>query len=152
MSITARHKKPGAFRLLVTSMETTPPERREKIMNAIQADDPELAAHLQKSLFSFAEFSTLGDLALAEIIGEFQNEMRTVALALYKCKDEALVAKFLRNMAASTAAGYKEAAEELKEVKVREQVSAQFRMIAKARELEKNARLKLKSLSGNYPI
>ena len=107
MSLIARHKKPGGFRKLVNSLETTVVEKRVKIHEALRAEDPDFIAEIEQSIFNFEEFIEMDDLIVCEVVGALSKEMRTLALALYKSPDERLVQKFFKNM--RKAAGTEEA-------------------------------------------
>lgn len=150
MSTTARHKRPGGFRKLVQSLETTPPERRTKIIAALRAEDPGLAVHAEESIFTFEEFITVPDMTLCELMDAFKAESRILALALYHT-DVKLVERFKKNMPAPVAREYREWEESLEKVADNERTSAQYRIITKAREMEYAAKITLKKLHGNYP-
>ena len=149
MSTTARHKRKGGFRKLVQSLETTTPDKRGHILDVMKKEDPEFVEEVERCLFQFDEFLNLKDLVIAELAGEFLNEPKTLALALYKMEGP-LAEKFYKNMNAKLTMAVKEAASMLSDVKVREQVSARFRMISKARELEAASRFILKKYSEKY--
>lgn len=149
MSTTARHKRKGGFRKLVQSLETTTPDKRGHILDVMKKEDPEFVEEVERCLFQFDEFLNLKDLVIAELAGEFLNEPKTLALALYKMEGP-LAEKFYKNMNAKLTMAVKEAASMLSDVKVREQVSARFRMITKARELEAASRFILKKYSEKY--
>ena len=150
MSITARHKKPGAFRKLVNSLETTPSDRRQKILDALKAEDKELAQHAEKSLFYFEDFLTTSNEMIGEICEAMKSEMRVMATALHG-RGEAMIKKFTDNMQHPVRYEFDQQTEALKGVLGREQMSAQFRIIAKAREIEDRASITLKKYSGSYP-
>ncbi len=149
MSTTARHKRKGGFRKLVQSLETTTPDKRGHILDVMKKEDPEFVEEVERCLFQFDEFLNLKDLVIAELAGEFLSEPKTLALALYKMEGP-LAEKFYKNMNAKLTMAVKEAASMLSDVKVREQVSARFRMITKARELEAASRFILKKYSEKY--
>jgi flagellar motor switch protein FliG len=151
MSITARHKKPGGFKKLVNSLETTAPDRQNKILEAMRAEDPDFVDEVERCLFKFEEFSLVQDLVMAEIIEGMKAEPRTLALALFKCPDTVLVEKFKKNMRPPIAFEVKEVTEGLTQVLQREQISSRYRIIAKARELESQRKITLKKYSQKYP-
>jgi len=150
MSLTARHKKPGGFRKLVNSLETTPEEKRKKILDAMRKEDPDFVAEVENCLFSFQEFAAIDDLTICEIISSLNPiDMRSLALALHKA-DEKLLGKFTKNMLPAKMRGFKEETELLKEVKKSEQDGSRFRIIGKARELEAQNVIKLKRYSQHF--
>ena len=150
MSITARHKKPGGFKKLVNSLETTVLEKRTSILEAMRKEDPDFVSEVEQCIFNFEEFININDLVVAEIIAAFQKEMKTVAVALYKCSDKALLEKFTKNMIAPAMRAMREEQETLEQVRLNEQVGARFRIIAKARELEQRGSFQLKRYSQVY--
>lgn len=150
MSITLRHKKPGAFRKLVLSLETTPADRRKKILESFRAEDAMFADHAEQSLFEFKDFATTNELVLCEVVDAMKNEMRTLALAL-KNGPADLVGKFTRVMRPQQAYDFKEYTEGMASVLSREQVAAQFRVISKARDMEEAGKFTLKNYVGPYP-
>ena len=150
MSITARHKRPGAFKKLVQSLETTPPDRRQKIMTALASEDAELAMHAETSIFKFEEFENVPDPLLAEVLVMLKNEPRTLAMAL-SSTDKKLVEKFTANMTPPLRSEFKQLDGEFEKITESERRAARFRVITKARELENGGRHMLKKYSGNYP-
>jgi flagellar motor switch protein FliG len=150
MSITARHKKPGAFRKLVNSLETTPSDRRQKILDALKAEDKELAQHAEKSLFYFEDFLTTSDEMIREICQAMKSEMRVMAVAL-NGRGDSMIRKFTENMQHAEKYEFEQQTEAIKGILGREQMSAQFRIIAKAREIEDRESITLKKYSGSYP-
>ena len=150
MSLTARHKKPGGFRKLVNSLEVTPADKREKILEAMRKEDPDFVAEVEQCLFSFDEFVTTPEPVLCEILHSMENEARTFALALYKNSNQALVDKFMKCMLPKQAFECKELSKELDKVLVREQLGSQFRIIEKARQLEQGGKFVLKKYSKVY--
>lgn len=148
--MTARHKRPGAFKKLVQSLEVTPPERRQKIIAALASEDAELAVHAESSLFKFEEFEKVPDPIVTEVLTALQNEPRTLAMALAGV-EQALCDKFIANMSPVLRSEYKGLAAEFAGIGPRERQAARFRVIAKAREIEEGGRFMLKRYSGSYP-
>ncbi|MBI3542037.1 MAG: hypothetical protein HY075_02000 [Deltaproteobacteria bacterium] len=150
MSVTDRHKKPGCFRKLVNSLESTAPDRRVKIIESFKAEDPEFARYAEESVFKFEDFLNTPDNVMCELMDGMKSDMRTLAMALYHAP-ESMLAKFTKNMPTPQQQTFKEQSEEFQKVLAREQMAAQFRVVAKARELEDHGKLKLKKYLGNYP-
>ena len=150
MGITDRHKKPGGFKKLVHSLETTGREKREKIIELMRREDPDFTAEVEKCLFQFEEFKGTNESILAEITSHL-TEMRTLAFALHKYDDKLLV-KFNRCLSPSQRYALKEAIEGLSEEKILrvQQISAQFKIIEKARQLEGSSNFVLKKYSEAY--
>lgn len=152
MGMTDRHKKQGGFKKLVNSLETTSHDKRVKILEAMAQEDPAFIDEVQKSIFEFSEFAKISDMAICELVCAFSEEMKTIALALYRLEDQALIDKFLRNMPPREMSAYRSAHENLTSVLGRERTSAQFRIINKARELEAQNKFTLKRYSSKYHI
>lgn len=150
MSLTARHKKPGGFRKLVNSLETTPPERRLKILEAMRKEDPDFVAEAESCIFTFEDFEKINDLIVCEIVGALNKEMRTFALALFKCEADPIHAKFTKNMNPREMFEFRDWTENLKDVKTYERTAARYRIIEKAREMEQRRVFTLKKYSGTY--
>ncbi len=150
MSLTARHKKPGAFRKLVNSLEITPQDRRAKILNAMRVEDPDFVTAVEKCLFEFAEFKNLNEMILADVVYAMKDDMRSVAIALYKCKDEELLGKFVKSMLPAQGSAFKEELSMLTAITVGQQKGAQFKVIEKARELQENGVVTIKEYAPQY--
>lgn len=149
MSTVARHKRPGGFRKLVNALETTAPEKREKILETMRREDPDFIAEVENSIFEFDEFLNMNDMLLGEVIDAMKAEPRSIALALYHA-DQTLVDKFTKNMKPPQAYEFKELSGALSNVLERERTSARYRIIAKARELEGRGSFMLKKYSPAY--
>ncbi len=150
MSLIARHKKPGAFRKLVNSLEITPQDRRTKILNAMRAEDPDFVTAVEKCLFEFSEFKNLSEMILADVVYAMKDDMRSVAIALYKCKDEELLNKFMKSMLPAQGSAFKEEMSMLTAITVGQQKGAQFKVIEKARELQENGVVTIKEYAPQY--
>ena len=150
MSTIDRHKKPGGFRKLVNSLETTPPERRRKIMELMAAEDPDFIKEVEECIFEFEEFAMIDDMVIAEILHHFKGEMKCVALALFRCKDENLLKKFMRNMTGATGGRFGEETGMLGDVTLGQQMGARYRMIEKSRELQVKLVVTIKKYNPKY--
>jgi flagellar motor switch protein FliG len=143
MSLTARHKKPGAFQKLVNSLEMTSPERRDKIMGPMAAEDPVFMERVKKSMLTFDELTALSDAVLMEVVHKLGN-MQYLALALYKLERQDVVDKFLRCVPAKLMAEYKNYSEELAQVTKGQREGAQFKLVEAARAVEASMGIKIK--------
>src|SRR5690606_10184112 len=69
MSVYARYKKdPEGFRRLVELLETTPKEKRDRMVEVGMQEDAEFTRRALSFIITFAEITTLPDLELGEII------------------------------------------------------------------------------------
>lgn len=150
MSITARHKKPGGFRKLVNSLELTPEDKREKILETFRQEDPEFVAEVTKCIFSFEEFKLLNAMIVTDVVVAMKPEMRTLAVALYKCKDHELLGHFQACMPSAQAAAFRDETGMLAGITVGEQKGARYRVIEKARELQNSGVVMIKKYSPLY--
>ena len=144
MSLVARHKKPGAFEKLVQSLEITSPEKREKIMATLDAEDPVFMDRVRKSMLSFNELKALSEGVIMEIFF-LMGKMEYLALALYKWDDKELVEKFLKCIPPKQMAEYKEAVEGLGQVTKGRREGAQFKLVEVARQLQMEKGIKIKA-------
>ena len=128
----------------------TVPDRRESILRSIRSEDPEFAIEVEKCIFEFEEFLQINDMILTDIIFGMKDDMRSVAIALYKCKDENLLAKFVKNMLPAQGAAFRDETNLLDKITVGQQRGARFKVIEKARELEHAGTIQLKKYSPNY--
>jgi flagellar motor switch protein FliG len=151
MSLVERHKKPGGFKKLVQSLELTPHDRRGKIIEAMRREDPEFIAEVEKCIFEFEEFKNIPDMVITDIVYTLRNDMRSLAVALYKCKDPELYEKFSKNMLTAQGALFKDEIKMLEAITVGVQKGARFKVIAKARELQDAGVIALKKYSSIYP-
>lgn len=149
MSLIDRHKKPGGFKKLVNSLETTAPDKRKKIMDAMRAESFEFINDVEECLFAFDEFEKLEDMVMCEFIYT-QTEFKTLALALHKHANQALVEKFKKNMNHKQLVQIKEQESLLNQITTGEQMAAQFKLIGKARELEKLGKMMIKKYNPKY--
>lgn len=143
MSLTARHKKPGAFEKLVQSLEITSPEKREKIIVSLEADDPVFMDRVKRSMMSFTDLKDLKIEILMEVVYAV-GKMEYLALALYKLEDQELVDKFLKCIPPKQMPAYKEAVENLAQVTKGQREGAQFKLIEAARKVESEKALRIK--------
>lgn len=149
MGILDRHKKPGGFRNLVNSLEMTPPDKRQKIIESMIAEDPLFMNDVMMCIFKFEEFEKIQDMVMSEILF-VMKEFKTLAVALYKAP-EALATKFTKNMAPSQTMQYREEVSMINQIKVSEQMGARFKIIEIARKLQQEGKFILKPYNSNYP-
>ena len=143
MSLTARHKKPGAFEKLVQSLEITSPEKRAKIIAALEADDPVFMDRVKRSMLAFPELKALKVEILMEVVYAV-GKMEYLALALYKLEDKELVDKFLKCIPPKEMLAYKEAVEGLDKVTQGQREGAQFKIVEASRKVEYDKHIKIK--------
>ena len=149
MGILDRHKKPGGFRKLVNSIEVTPPEKRNMILDTMLAEDPIFISDVLRCVFKFEEFDQINDMAICELLYHFK-EFKTLAVALHKAP-EPLVNKFKKNMAAPQAIQFREEVSMVSQIKVSEQLGARYKIIELARALQVEGKFILKPYDSKYP-
>lgn len=149
MSSINRHKKPGGFYKFVLFMETLDTEKRKKIFDFMREEDPIFVAAAEKHIFHWDEFEKLDPMVACEIVSEIKD-IGTLAMALHKCTNEALAKKFIANIPPAKQIKFKQEAEMLGQITVRQQTSARMKMIETARELERQGKITLKYCPKTY--
>ena len=144
MSLVARHKKPGAFEKLVNSLEITSPEKRDKIMETLEAEDPVFMERVKKSMLTFGELKVLPEGIIMEVL-YLLDKMEYLALALYKLDDKELVDKFMRCIPSKQMIAYRDAVEGLGQVTKGRREGAQFKIVEAARKLQSEKSMKIKA-------
>lgn len=150
MGLLDRHKKPGGFRRLVNEMETTPPSKRDKLLEMLKAEDFGFIEDVQRCIFKFEEFVNVDDLVMCEIVFTLAKEPKTMAVALYHASED-LAKKFKKNLSHPQLMGLREEESMLSQVTVAQQMSSRFRIIEKARALQNEGRIVLKPYDSKYP-
>jgi len=119
-------------------------------LEAMRTEDPDFVLEVESCIFEFDEFLKIDDAILAEVTAAL-TEMRTLAFALYNASEE-ITTKFKRCLKPAQQYQLKEATEMLGSEKVvrAQQISAQFKIIEKAREIEPARRFVLKKYSQSY--
>ncbi len=144
MSNIARHKKPGGFESLVSFLETTPREKREKLLESLAAEDAEFMHRVKESVMGFEELESVRDDILMEVTYELGEKMQVLALALYKLENEKFVEKFKRCLAPKQMASYKEAVASLNQVTKSQREGAQLKLVEIMRKIDTAKGLNLK--------
>lgn len=142
MSVFSRYKRqPGGFRALVSLWETTPIERRKKMMDVGMAEDPGYTMEILKYMLTFEDILGLPEPELAELVAEAQP--RTIAFAIAKAAPE-VKERFIRCAKPPISTEIKDFLDA--EVMLREVGGAQLKLIEKARELEGRGLIKTKRI------
>lgn len=148
MSNLTRHKKPNGFYKLVTFLETLPKDKRSELLSHMKEEDAQFAETAEKYIFNFEEFVNLSDEIMCEIVHTL--DLPNLAVALYKCSDEKLVDKFVKNIPRQKQITYKNEVDMLGSITVARQFTARIRIIETARELEDTKNLKIKPCPRTY--
>ena len=80
---------------LIEILRSLDKAQRGPMLEALEAEDPELAGKLAESLYKFEDLSTTEDRVIQKILG--QVESSTLATALFKV-DDAILQKVLKNL------------------------------------------------------
>ena len=144
MSVYGRYKKSGmdGFRNLVSLLETTPLERRQRMIDVGMLEDPEYTQQALQLMMNFADVLSLGDLELAELLN--QVPIRILATAIHPLSDE-VKARFLRYAPRKKQADLKLLLEGGQPA-LGLVGGAQLQMVGHLRELEKNGVIRLKRI------
>jgi flagellar motor switch protein FliG len=142
MSMFSRYKRdPNGLRNLVELWESTPRERREKLIAAGMTEDPEYVSRAMQYMMSFEDVLGMNESELAELLGDAHP--RTVAAAIAKAPKDTQ-ARFLTS-ALPRMMG--EIRDQLgSEFELREVGGAQLKLVQAARKLERTGLLKVKRI------
>ena len=143
MGVYARYKKDGAdgLRALVTLLETTPKDRRDRMIQVGMDEDPLYTEKALSFILTFEDILNLPDLELAEVVAKAPPRMMAFAIALLP---EETQIRFLRNAQGPVLSEIRQYVEV--KVGLREAGGAQLKVIATARELEKAGYVRTKKL------
>ena len=142
MGVFTRFKRgPEGFRALVELWESTPVERRQRMIDIGREEDPHFTEKALQYLMTFDDILKMPDPELAEVIATAPG--RIIAMAVRELPDETKK-KFLQ-------CSLPAAREEIKtylEMKVglREIGGAQLKLVEYARKLEKEGKIKTKRI------
>lgn len=145
MSVYSRFKRdPSGFRQLVELLESTPPSRRQKMIDVGMKEDPEFTKKAMSFVFSFQDILGLADMELAEVLQKVPG--KTVGFALHGL-EEAVQKKCIGLMKPP---GMGEAKEFLDATAGNNEINgARLKVISTARELEKRGLVKSKRIPEN---
>ena len=147
MGVFTRFKRDAAgFRAIIELWETTPKDRREKMIEVGRAEDPEFTEEVLRYLMTFQDVLDLPDLELAEVLAAAKPRM--VGVAIQPLNKE-IQKRFLRNAPGrlmSEIRDFLETSPTLREVG-----GAQLNLITVARALEKKGLVKTKRIPFQQP-
>jgi flagellar motor switch protein FliG len=142
MGVYSRFKRgPEGFRALVELLETTPLERRQRMIDVGRQEDPEFTERALQHMLTFEDLLGLPDVEMAELMAEAPG--RLVAHAIGQLSPDKQVI-FIRNAKGKTLAQLREHLED--QVTLREVGGAQLKVIEFARKLEKRGLIRIKRL------
>jgi flagellar motor switch protein FliG len=142
MSIYWRYKQsPDGFRKLVELLESTPPSRRQKMIDAGLAEDSRYTQQALQYVMEFGDILNLPDSELAEVLG--CTPARIVAYAIQGL-DENHRKRFLKCLSPKHMTEVKDYLEA--KASPRDIAGAQVKLITVARDLERRGILKTKAI------
>lgn len=142
MGVYTRFKRnPEGLRALVELWETTPIERRKRMIEVGRTEDPAFTERALQYVLTFEDVLALPDLELAEVIAATQP--RLTAFAILTAGEE-IQARFLRNAQPQISAEIRNCLE--MKIGPREIGGAQLKLVGKARELERRGLVKTKRI------
>lgn len=142
MGIYSRFKKaPDGFRKLVELLESTPSDRRKKMIDAGMAEDPDYTKLAVRFVMTFDDIREAPDMELAEIIATAPPRVTAFAIKLL---DQPTRERFLKNTPSKIYGAVKESLES--EVSAREAGGAQLRLIEFARAAERAGKIQVKKI------
>ena len=147
MGVYARYKRdPDGFRKLVELLESTPKERRQKMIDVGMAEDPDYTQKALSYMMSFQDILTLPDTELAEVVTKAPPQMTAFAISKL---DETVKDKFVRcaqikPQVMAAIRDYMEA-----DVSIHQIGGAQLKLVMTARELERAGLVRTKKIPIN---
>src|SRR4051812_34241361 len=142
MGVYTRFKRnPEGFRALVELLETTPLERRQKMIDMGMAEDADFTRKALEYVMSLEDIVQLSDSELAELVAVAPP--RVTACAISNATDETQ-ARFLRCAKAKVVAGIKEGLET--KVSLKEIGGARLKLVETARKLEREGFIRAKKI------
>lgn len=143
MSIYSRYKKnPGGFRNLVELLETTPSERRKKMIDVGMLEDPAYTEKAMSYMMNFNDILGLGDMELAELMDKV--DPRIAAFSIHQHPKE-VKDRFLKCSRPGKAADIRDYFD-APNVTLREIGGAQLKVVQIARQLEKQGYISAKKI------
>jgi flagellar motor switch protein FliG len=143
MGVYTRYKKsPTGFRQIVELIESTPPSRRQKMIDVGMKEDPEYTKRILRFVFAFEDILQMPDSELIEVLGVVPAQW--MAYSIHDQTQE-VQARFLSLSVPQRLIEIKEVLENSKVTPF--QVSAgKVKMVEAARSLEKKGHIKTKAI------
>ena len=142
MGVYTRFKKtPGGLRAIVELIESTPSERRKRMLDVGQAEDAEYTQRILTLVMTMEDVIHLPDLEMAELVAEAQPPILGAAICKLSAETQA---RFLKNTKPNRLGAIKEAIEG--EKGLGEIGRAQLKLITTARSLEKRGVIRTKRI------
>lgn len=142
MGVYTRFKRsPEGFRALVELLETTPLERRQKMIEMGMAEDADFTRKALEFTMSFDDLVQLSDPEMAELVAVAPP--RVTACAINNAS-EAVQKQFLRCSKPKVAAAIKEGMET--KVSLKEIGGARLKLVETARKLEREGFIRVKKI------
>lgn len=146
MGVYTRYKKdPEGFRTLVELLESTPKDKRQRMIDVGMEEDPEYTRKALSYMFSFDDLCNLPDMELAEVVAAAPPRMTANSL---KNSDPEVRERFMKNAIPKVAAQIREFDDEKAEL--REIGAARLKLITVARSLERQGKIKSKQIPRNF--
>lgn len=143
MGVYTRYKKnPAGFRQIVELMESAPPSRRQKMIDAGMKEDPEYTNKILQFVFTFEDLIQLSDLELAELLAGVPAQW--MAYAIHDQSKE-VQARWIAHSSPQVLIEVKEVLDNPK-VSSFQMSAGKVKMIAMARSLERKGYIKTKAI------
>lgn len=142
MSVYTRFKRnPEGFRQLVELWETTPVERRKRMIEVGMAEDKYFTERALQYVMTFHDVMALPDMELAEVVAT--APARSIAFAIKELPED-VRERFLRNAKPQLGAEIRDYLN--MQIGPREIGGAQLKLVEKARELERRGLVRTKRI------
>lgn len=142
MGVYRRYKKdPDGFRNLVSLLETTPPQRRQRMIEAGMAEDPAYTRSALGYMMTFEEVVELPEAELAEVLVLIQPRILAMAILGLEREAQSRVVRCAPPKVMGEVMAFLEAAATPAEIQ-----SARLMLVGKARECEKAGKVRTKQI------
>lgn len=132
----------GGVNAVSEMMNRLDPQTTKGILEAIEAEDAQLAVAIRNSMFTFEDLIGVPDVGIRELLG--QVDKKILATAMKGAADD-LKNHLMKAMSSRAAEMLKEDIEALGPIRSRDVVHAQQEIVALARKLEAEGKMALKS-------
>jgi flagellar motor switch protein FliG len=142
MGVYTRFKRsPEGLRALVTLLETTPLERRQKMLDMGMAEDAEFTRRALEYLMTFDDLTQLSDVEMAELVAVAPPRITATAISN---ANEDTQKFFLRCAKPKVQAAIREGLET--KVSLKEIGGARLKLVETARKLERDGFIRVKKI------
>ncbi|WP_252313482.1 flagellar motor switch protein FliG [Sinobaca sp. H24] len=137
-TVTQDYTEAGGIESVVEVLNSVDRATERTILEALEAEDSELAEEIKKRMFVFEDIVTLDKRSIQRVIRDVENEDLQLSL---KVASEEVKAIIFQNMSDRMAESFKEEMEYMGPVRVKSVEEAQTRIVNTVRRLEENGEI-----------